>query len=237
MMTARWPRLGGVVTAAATVLAPARTTATQELTRHEPIIGGPCEGCEAVFDGLPERLSSDARIAPDGEAGEPMLITGAVRRTDGSPAPGVIVYAYHTNARGVYPRDEDRRNRPGYRHGTLRGWAMTGPDGRYRFRTIRPASYPDRETPAHVHMHVIEPGCCTYYIASIHFADDPLLSSADLEALAEGRGGSGLVHPRKNASGEWVVRRDIVLGQDVPGYPGDKEEGRDGGERRDRPTE
>jgi protocatechuate 3,4-dioxygenase beta subunit len=35
-----------------------------QVTGREPIVGGPCEGCEAVFEGVPEHLVSRARIAP-----------------------------------------------------------------------------------------------------------------------------------------------------------------------------
>ena len=191
----------------------------QEARARESVIGLPCEGCEAVFDGLPDTLSSVIRLAPEDEPGQPMQIEGIVYDHSGSPAPDVIVYAYHTDARGIYPRDERLRGQAAYRHGRLRGWAKTDADGRYRFHTIRPASYPDTESPAHVHMHVIEVGCCTYYIDSIHFADDPRLSQEERDQLVEGRGGSGLVRPAKNENGVWIVTRDIKLGEGVPRHP------------------
>ena len=147
-----------------------------------------------------------------------MRIEGTVRDRDGDPAEGVIVYAYHTDARGIYPRTDDLRGTEASRHGRLRAWVETGADGRYRFDTIRPASYPDTTVPAHVHMHVLEPGCCTYYLDSIHFRDDPLLDDEERRRLDEGRGGSGLVMPERE-DGVWVVERDVVLGEGVPGYP------------------
>lgn len=186
---------------------------------REPIVGGPCEGCEAVYEGLPEELGHRARIAPEDEPGEPMRIEGRVLGPDGEPAPGVIVYAYHTDRRGIYPKDEDTRGQAAYRHGRLRAWVETDAEGRYRFDTIRPASYPETTVPAHVHLHVLEPGCCTYWIDSIHFLDDPHLD-AEARAHQDGRGGPGLVTPDKDEDGTWVVKRDIVLGENVPGYPG-----------------
>lgn len=186
---------------------------------REPIVGLPCEGCEAVFDGLPERLEAQARIAPPEEPGEPLRIEGVVTDLGGKPVPDVVVYAYHTNAGGVYPPGPDTWGPSARRHGLLRGWARTDDAGRYRFDTIRPGSYPGRETPAHVHMHVLEPGRCTYTIDSIHFLDDPKLTQEQREADSQGRGGSGLVTPVRGPGGEWVVRRDIHLGEGVPGYP------------------
>jgi len=186
---------------------------------REPIVGGPCEGCEAVFEGLPEALDWRARIAPVGEPGEPLRIEGSVLGPDGAPAEGVIVYAYHTDARGIYPKDESLRGRAAYRHGRLRAWVKTDERGRYRFDTIRPASYPETRIPQHVHMHVLEPGRCTYWIDSLHFLDD-LYLTPDERFNQEGRGGSGLVEPERGEDGAWVVRRDVVLGENVPGYPG-----------------
>lgn len=150
-----------------------------------------------------------------------MRIEGVVRDGDGRVTAGVIVYAYHTDARGVYPPGEDDRGEAAKRHGRLRGWAMTGADGRYAFDTIRPAGYPGSDLPQHVHMHVLEVGRCTYYIDDILFEDDPRLTDSKRQRMTPGRGGSGVITPVRDASGTWVVRRDIVLGEGIPGYPED----------------
>lgn len=171
-------------------------------TGDEPVIGGRCEGCEIVFSGIPRELSWQARIAPKREPGEPLVIEGTVRKPDGKPAAGIVVYAYHTDAAGEYPRGSTR-------HGRLRGWARTNAEGHYRFDTIRPASYPRSRNPQHVHMHVIEPGKATYYIDDIVFTDDPLLDVSHHRRRAP-RGGDGVVTPAKNRNG-WHARRDIVL--------------------------
>jgi protocatechuate 3,4-dioxygenase beta subunit len=210
-----------LLTVAIGLLAPAvdsHAQATDSRTK-EPIISLPCEGCEAVFQGLPDTLKSAARIAPKGQPGEPMRIEGTVYDQTGQVAPGVIVYAYHTDAQGIYPPNDRFDGQAAYRHGLLRGWAVTDERGNYRFETIRPASYPDSDIPAHVHMHLIEPGCCTYYIPSIRFADDPRLSADDLKRLREAQGGRALARPKKNENGVWIIRRDIVLGEGVSGYP------------------
>ncbi|CAN5919649.1 hypothetical protein BH11GEM1_BH11GEM1_21250 [soil metagenome] len=185
---------------------------------NEPIIGGPCEGCEGVFEGVPATLSSVTRIAPPGEPGEPMIVDGIVRDRRGAAVAGIIVYAYHTDASGIYRPLENAPGASARRHGQLRGWAITDSLGRYRFNTIRPGYYPQRNAPQHVHMHVIEPGYCTYYIGSIVFRDDPLLNDAARRKAEADRGGSGLVSPTRDANGVWHVRRDIRLGVGVPGY-------------------
>ncbi len=190
----------------------------QSTTEREPIVGMPCEGCEAIFEGLPDTLQASIRLAPEDEPGEAMRVEGSVYDRHGNTVSGVIVYAYHTNARGMYPRDEHFRGQAAYFHGRLRAWAKTDEHGRYQFESIRPASYPDNEIPAHVHMHVLEVGRCTYYIDSIHFTDDAHLTRRERRELAGGRGGSGLVTPVKDG-GIWIMRRDIVLGENIPGYP------------------
>ncbi|HMB71060.1 MAG TPA: intradiol ring-cleavage dioxygenase, partial [bacterium] len=131
-----------------------------------PVVGGPCEGCENVFRDIPARIGSATRIAPADQPGEPLRIEGTVYGPDGKPAPGTIVYAYHTDVGGLYPPAETR-------HGALRGWARADGDGRYRFDTMRPGGYPGTSIPQHVHMHVIEPGRCTYFIDDLLFRDDP----------------------------------------------------------------
>ena len=174
-----------------------------------PVIGGPCEGCDWVFDGLPAKPVSAARIAPADQSGRPLVIEGVVTALGGAVAPGTIVYAYHTDDLGLYPR-------AGNRHGTLRGWARTDAQGRYRFDTIRPRAYPSGDIPEHVHMHVIEPARGTYWIDDIRFTDDPLISERNRHAAGR-RGGFGLGTPEQR-DGAWHIRRDIVLGRNIPGY-------------------
>jgi protocatechuate 3,4-dioxygenase beta subunit len=188
---------------------------------NEPVVGLPCEGCEAVFVGAPDQPAVRGRIAPVGEPGEPLVLTGLVTGSDGKPRAGVIVYAYQTDASGIYPRPAQSLGRWPDRHGRLRGWARTDDNGRYTFETIRPGAYPGRTVPQHIHMHVIEPGCATYYIDDVHFTDDPLLEPGTREAK---RAGSGIVTPRR-AGGVWQVTRDIRLGLNIPGHPGCKPAG------------
>jgi len=186
-------------------------------TGRERVVGLPCEGCTSVFDGMPDEMRSAVRIAPENEPGEAMVIVGVVRDATGRPVEGVVVYAYHTNADGVYPSGNGARTDEAQRHGRFRAWARSDADGRYRFETIRPGSYPNTSAPQHVHMHIIEPGRCTYYIDDLHFDDDPNLTAA--ERRRPGRGGSGIATPARDESGAWIVTRDIVLGERVPGYP------------------
>ena len=191
----------------------------EQVTGREQVVGLPCGGCELVFTQIPKVIESVSRIAPAQEPGEPMQIDGVVRDQKGNPVTGVVVYAYQTNAKGIYPGADRSSSQSVTQHGELRSWAKTDATGRYRFNTIRPGGYPNTTIAQHVHMHVIEPGRVTYVIDDIVFTDDPRLTPETRKTYEHGRGGSGVVTPKKDAIGKWLVTRDIVLGKEVPGYP------------------
>jgi protocatechuate 3,4-dioxygenase beta subunit len=183
---------------------------------NERLVGGPCDGCEAVFTALPDRLPTTASLTEAAEPGEPLRIRGRVLGPLGKPRPGVVVYAYQTDAEGRYPPAPELSG-PAARHGRLRGWALSDEQGHYGFDTVRPASYPDSTVEQHVHMHVIEPRRCTYYLGNLLFDDDPMLSALQRERAAQAHAGSGIVQPTRGPSG-WVAERDIHLGLNVASY-------------------
>ena len=169
-----------------------------------------CEGCEAIYERDLTRLSWRTVIPPAGEPGDRMVVTGRVVKPDGvTPATGVVIYAHHTNAAGVYPRRGDERGW-GRRHGYLRAWVITNDSGEYRFETIRPAPYPNGRDPAHIHLTVKEPNRREYWIDEVVFTDDSLVTP-QYRAREERRGGSGIITPTRDASGTWTARRNIVL--------------------------
>lgn len=157
------------------------------------------------FPGRAEDLSSSIEIAAQSEPGERLAISGrCLSWQDGKPAPGVIVYAYHTDHTGSYaggPR--------GTRHARLRGWMKTGADGRYAFTSIKPAPYPDRTMPAHIHFIVLEPNRRPYWIDDIVFAGEFKVDAA-YRANQELRGGDGVI-PLRKTNGVWAGSRDIKL--------------------------
>jgi protocatechuate 3,4-dioxygenase beta subunit len=193
---------------------PARVEPRAETGRR---VGGYCEGCEAIYDGMPAQLNPETRIAAAGEPGEPMEASGRVYQPDGkTPAPGVILYAYHTDARGIYP-PAPGANGVARRHGRLRGWIKTNALGEYKFVTIKPASYPDSTIPSHVHLIVKEADKNEYYIDDFEFDDDRFLTERE-RGRRRKAGGTGVVRLTKNAGGVWLARRDITLGLNVPDY-------------------
>jgi protocatechuate 3,4-dioxygenase beta subunit len=169
-----------------------------------------CEGCEAVGERPAGTLRATVELAAPGEPGERMILTGRVVTADGTtPAPGVVIYAHHTNNDGLYANglNESMWSR---RHGRLRGWARTDADGRYTFNTIKPAPYPDRTMPAHVHLFVGEPGRRSYYIDDVVFEGEFGVTAAYRKAC-ELRGGDGVIRLGKTANGVLLARRDIRL--------------------------
>lgn len=184
-------------------------------SKKEKIIGS-CEACELMFEGMPATLSSQTTLAPAGEAGEPLTIRGTIYKKDGkTPAPGVILYVYQTDSKGLYSPSPNQKQ--ALRHGHLRGWVKSNEAGSYEFKTIRPASYPNSKNPQHIHPIVYEPGKGYYWIDEYLFEDDPLLTASE-KAHAENRGGKGIIALKKNSEGVWVGKRDIILGLNVPQY-------------------
>lgn len=168
-----------------------------------------CEGCEAVHERDPAGLMASLVLAGPDEPGERMVLEGVVYVAGGTvPAEGVVIYAHHTNAEGLYANGSPETDWS-RRHGRLRGWVKTGADGRYRFDTVKPAPYPDRTMPAHVHLFLAEPGRREYYIDDVVFEGE-FGVTPDYRAAAENRGGSGIVRLERQ-EGVWLARRDIVL--------------------------
>ncbi len=167
-----------------------------------------CEGCGGSGGGPGSGPPLASTLRMPGVPGAALVVTGVVMRR-GRPAADVLVYAYQTDATGRYTPPPGATGLDA-RHGRLRGWLRTGPDGGYRIETIRPAAYPRFPDPAHIHLTVTPPGERERWIDDIVFADDPRLTSAWLDRQ-EGRGGPGLTRPRRDADGVWYARRDIAL--------------------------
>ena len=125
----------------------------------------------------PAQLTATARIAPETEPGTPLVVHGRAFAADGrTPLAGAIVFAYHTDRDGRY-------DRPGAPPHTwrLKGWVKTGDDGRFEFRTIRPAPYPGRQIAAHIHFALFTSDGERYHAGEVVFDDDKLVTAAERE--------------------------------------------------------
>ena len=177
-------------------------------TTVAPPAGQDCEWCGTRE--APPTLTSEARIAGPDEPGTRLEISGIVYRPDGrTPARDVVLYVYHTNARGIYPRRGDETGNA-RRHGYLRGWLRTDAKGRYRIATIRPAPYPTRGEAAHIHVTAMTPGGPERWIDAFLFADDSLLTAAERARLARGDA-PFILRPVADSTGVLRATSDIVL--------------------------
>lgn len=185
--------------------------------RHEILPRDTCDDPDAnprcCFAGMPGAPGYRVAVAPDGEPGKRMLISGRILKKDGkTPYAGVLMYVYHTNHEGIYA---PKGGETGIRrwHGHLHGWLRTDEQGRYEIRSIRPAPYPRGKGPAHIHAVVWEPGGQKepYYIDDFLFADDPNVKSADLEHARKNPGKSPVLTLRTNQEGILEGKRDIRL--------------------------
>ena len=178
-------------------------------------LGGPCEGCEAIYEYGSKVLTSIDTLPLFKETKPKLRITGTVFQQVGSPANDVIIYIYQTNRNGIY---ETRGNEKGWarRHGFIRGWVKTGKDGKYTFYTFRPVAYPDGREPEHIHITVKKPDKNEYYLDEYVFDDDPLLT-LDERKLLGNRGGSGIIK-LVFKDGIMTAKRNLYLGLNIPDY-------------------
>lgn len=181
------------------------------------LVGGPCEGCEAIFEYGDEKLAAVDTLPDYNTSANKIKVSGTVYLPDGkTPAKDVILYIHHTNQHGIYPM---KGNETGWakRHGYIRGWIKTDSNGEYSFYTHKPGVYPSRSEPAHIHLTVLEPNRKYYWLSDYYFEGDSLLTEKEINPEAPRGGSTGLLKLRKE-NGLWIGTRDIVLGKNVPEY-------------------
>ena len=82
-----------------------------------------------------EELPMGATISKDGR-GEPVVVTGQVLSTDGTPIPHALLDVWETDEKGLYEQQD-----PEQPEMNLRGKFHTDSQGRYCFVGIKPVSY------------------------------------------------------------------------------------------------
>ena len=88
------------------------------------------------IEGAPE-MEMGANICLDGK-GVPMLVHGRILDTNGNPLQGATIDVWQANDEGFYDVQQ-KGIQPDF---NLRGKFTTGPDGRYRFKAVKPKFYP-----------------------------------------------------------------------------------------------
>jgi protocatechuate 3,4-dioxygenase beta subunit len=162
--------------------------------------GAPCGSCIA-----PANLSWKTIVTAPEEPGKALQISGRILQPDGKPAEGMVLFIYHTDATGYYNEKDDAS------HPRLKGWMKTGPDGRYQFRTIRPAPYPHRTTPAHIHAHIYGPEYSERSIDDFWFEGDPFITVEELARVKAQGQMPAIVSLKLTGDLIWQGSRDITL--------------------------
>ncbi len=122
--------------------------------------------------GAPEMtLDSDISGATQGER---IVVRGRVTSADGDPIAGALLEVWQASPAGLYDVQEKNQQANGQPAMNLRARVRTDREGRFRFRTVKPASYPVPHDgpvgrmlaalahhpyrPAHIHFIVVAPG-------------------------------------------------------------------------------
>jgi protocatechuate 3,4-dioxygenase beta subunit len=111
---------------------------------------------------------------PGRAEGQVLNVMGRVLNLAGEPVRNAKVEVWQANAHGRYTHPSDPNPAP--LDPNFEGSAVlsTDAEGRYRFKTIKPAAYPagpNRMRPAHIHFQVS--GRQDKIVTQMYFADDP----------------------------------------------------------------
>jgi len=150
-------------------------------------------------------------IVTPNEPGDPLIVSGTISNQQFEPIKDALVYVYHTSAKGWYSDKAPHVSGQSgdERHARLFGYLTTDAAGRYEFRTIRPAGYPNSNLPAHIHIEIEAKGNeRRTLISEIRFEDDPRLSDELREASRRER---FLVVPVKRGAGVNRVEANFQL--------------------------
>lgn len=152
------------------------------LVKKNAITDPSCNWCGAKD--APDNVGWKTRFGEENVKGERMLISGTVFQADGrTPAPDILIYAYHTDSEGYYGRNGE------VRHGRFRGWMLTDANGRYEFSSIKPAPYPNNTNPAHIHFTITGKNLKEDWIDSVWFEGDKFVTPEAVKKQLTGRGG------------------------------------------------
>ena len=154
----------------------------------------------------PATVPAFGRVAATDEPGEPLHITGTIYNPDAvTPARDVVLFLYHTDALGHYNQPNSPFNPRIY------GWVKSDANGRYGFVTIKPAPYPELNTPAHIHVHIFGPGYPEYWVDDYWFEGDPLITPRQLTMLTGRSGFQNIVRLTRDGDGVLCGTRNFAL--------------------------
>ncbi len=112
--------------------------------------------------------------------GQRIIVHGRVLDENGRGVPGALVEVWQANAGGRYRHKKETYLAPLDPNFGGCGRVITGEDGAYRFRTIKPGPYPwpngvNDWRPAHIHFSVFGASFAQRLITQMYFEGDPLI--------------------------------------------------------------
>jgi protocatechuate 3,4-dioxygenase beta subunit len=202
--------LKGAALGAAALAAPGALAA--ELVRTPSQTAGPF-----YPDRLPLDTDNDLLLLNDADrlgAGEITWLSGRILDARGNPLRAAVVEIWQVDGNGVYLHGQSGNGKK--RDARFQGFGrfLTGPDGEYLFRTIKPVPYGSR-TP-HIHFAVRMPGM-EAFTTQCYVEGEPLNErDGVLGRIADAAERRSVVVPfqalQGSRTGELEARFDIVLG-------------------------
>ena len=119
----------------------------------------------------PASAPSTGRLAPQGEPGQRLQVSGVVVGPDAAPISGASLYIYQTDHEGYYgvkPASDNRNPR-------LKLFLRSDAKGSWSFETVKPGSYPNSRVPPHIHFEVAASGRAPK-VFEIVFEGDPFVT-------------------------------------------------------------
>lgn len=97
--------------------------------------------------------SGTVTIVTEDEPEKKLIIKGSVLLPDGDPVAGARIWVFQTDAEGYYKKSDEGKDL-GWREARISHVFTAGPKGEFKIHTIRPAGYPDRPAPEHIHFRI-----------------------------------------------------------------------------------
>src|SRR6201998_1987472 len=131
----------------------------------------------------------------DKPIGQQIVLSGRVLDSDGRPVPRTLVEIWQANAAGRYVDPVDSAVMALDPNFTGAGRTITDSQGRYEFRTIKPAAYSGGEPgvglfrPSHIHVSLFGSDLSSRLITQCYFEGAPLLDRDPIvQAIPDRRG-------------------------------------------------
>ncbi|MDB5570487.1 MAG: catechol 1,2-dioxygenase [Hyphomicrobiales bacterium] len=153
------------------------------------------------------RVENGGTLLRSPTPGPAMFVNGVVLDQQGRPVAGADVDIWHSSPVGLYEQQD-----PEQAEMNLRGMFTTDENGRFWFRSVKPAGYPlpvegvvgdllraqNRQhfRPAHLHVMIVKPGFKTL-ISQVYDRDDPLIDKDPQFGVTRALAGAYVRHDEK----------------------------------------